>query len=206
MAEVKQLVNPMVFEDENKPLTNPMEFAVPTKAMEDKLYFIFFYIYEEGSRDMVTQQFEIARGRTAAYRKIHQYLMEFNLENETIDLSQSFVLTETKEVDRSTGNQKYFITDVDDRVSIYAFCKMLEEYFGPMAFDVDEFKHNDDSTEDDGRATSILIGELYKSGDEGDEFMMVEEGDMSLADELRKLQAQNGTVDIFGGYMAPKDS
>ncbi|WP_301066729.1 hypothetical protein [uncultured Duncaniella sp.] len=204
MAEVKQLTNPMAFEDEQKPLINPMEFSVPTKAMEDKLYFLFFYIYEDGNKDMVTQQFEIARGRTAAYRKIHQYLMEFNLETETIDLSQSFVLTETKEIDRSTGNQKYFLTDVDDRVSIYAFCKMLEEYFGPMAFDIDEFKHNDDGVDDEDRPMSLLIGELYKADESGNEFLMVEEGDMSLADELRRLQStEGGIVDIFGGTMNP---
>lgn len=204
MAEVKQLTNPMAFEDDQKPLINPMEFSVPTKAMEDKLYFLFFYIYEDGDRNMVTQQFEIARGRTAAYRKIHQYLMEFNLETETIDLSQSFVLTETKEVDRSTGNQKYFITDVDDRVSIYAFCKMLESYFGPMAFDIDEFKHNDDGVDDEGRPMSLLIGELYRADENGNEFLMVEEGDMSLADELRRLQGtEGGIIDIFGGMMNP---
>lgn len=192
-----ELTNPMVFEDDKKTLVNPMEFAIPTKALEDKLYFLFFYIFEDGNREEVIQQFEICRGRTAAYRKIENYLREYNIETEMIDLSMSFVLTETKEIDRGTRNEKYFMTGPDDRVSMYAFCKMMEDYYGASAFDVDEFKHNDEGG-DDGRATSMFINEIYNTDTR--EFIMVDEGDDSLAQELMGLMTDAHKIDQFGGY------
>ena len=125
----KTPVDPMQF-DKNSPYyqgkksESPIVFDVPTKSFEDKKYIVL--INQESNDELFDGQYKICNGRTECYRYIQTLIESFGDE---IDAHNSKVITETKQVEADTGNSKYYMINLDDAISIYAFCKSVEGYY-----------------------------------------------------------------------------
>lgn len=125
----KTPVDPMQF-DKNSPYyqgkksESPIVFDVPTKSFEDKKYIVL--INQESNDELFDGQYKICNGRTECYRYIQTLIESFGDE---IDAHNSKVITETKQVEADTGNSKYYMINLDDAISVYAFCKSVEGYY-----------------------------------------------------------------------------
>lgn len=122
-------VDPMQF-DKNSPYyqgkkaESPIAFNIPTKSFEDKKYIVL--INQESNDELFNGQYKICNGRTECFRYIHTLIEAFGDE---IDAHNSKVITETKQIEADTGNNKYYLINLEDSVSVYAFCKSVEEYY-----------------------------------------------------------------------------
>ena len=125
----KTPVDPMQF-DKNSPYyqgkkgESPIVFDVPTKSFEDKKYIVL--INQESNDELFDGQYKICNGRTECYRYIQTLIEAFG---DDIDAHNSKVITETKQVEADTGNSKYYMINLDDAISVYAFCKSVEDYY-----------------------------------------------------------------------------
>lgn len=131
----KTPVDPMQF-DKNSPYyqgkkaESPIVFDVPTKSFEDKKYIVL--INQESNDELFDGQYKVCNGRTECYRYIQTLIEAFG---EDIDAHNSKVITETKQVEADTGNSKYYMINLSDAVSVYAFCKSVEGYYRGTVYD-----------------------------------------------------------------------
>lgn len=133
----KKLIDPIIFENNKKnteEVINPIVFDVPTKSFEDKIYLVLSV--EDSNDCMFDGQFKICNGRTECYRYIQSLIETFG---ENYDVHESKVITETKQTETNTGNTKYYMIDLYDSVSVYAFCKSVEGYYNDFNFNIDDY-------------------------------------------------------------------
>lgn len=133
-------IDPMIFEKDSpyyekpeKELINPMTFDVPTKSFEDKIYIVL--MASDSNDELFDGQFKICHGRTACYRYIEHLINAFGVD---LDVHNSKIITETKQTESDTGNKKYYLINYDESLSIYAFCKSVESYYGADGFNIDD--------------------------------------------------------------------
>lgn len=131
---------PMFLDDEQK-LIKPMEFDVKTKGVEEKLYIILYKIVTDEEFDQI---FEICIGRTEAYTDIKDKLQS----GLDIDVHASKIITETKQTETATMDRKYYLIPYEDCISVYAFCKSVENYYDTDEFDIEEYNNTDVPEED----------------------------------------------------------
>ena len=148
-----KFIEPMEFDDENskigfidddkKPtLIKPMEFDTPTKSVEEKMYIILYIIATDDSNE-IDKTFSICIGRTEAYNDIKDKLIS----GFGIDIYKSKILTETKQTDTKTGDRKYYLLPEEDWISVYSFCKTVEEFYSDSDFNIEDY--NDDYIEEE---------------------------------------------------------
>lgn len=142
--EKKKLVEPIIFDDsstglsQNKNLVSPITFAVRTKSFEEKIY-IILYRLNECEDETMSKIFEICVGRTETYQDIKNKF----LSGMSIDVHRSKIITETKQTETSSGDEKYYMTDYEDCISLYSFCKKVEEYYNDEEFSIEDFNDTD---------------------------------------------------------------
>ena len=143
--EIKKIhqtpIDPMEFERESpyyqKPATEQaMVFDEPTKSFENKTFIVF--IVEEGNDDMFDGHYKVCNGRTETYRYIQSLVESFGND---IDVHNSKIITETKQIEAETGNGKHYMTNFNSCLSIYAFCKGVEGFYEGSI--LNEFKIDD---------------------------------------------------------------
>lgn len=142
MDEEKKLIDPVIFDKESKEgLIEPVTFF-KEKSHEEKLYIILFKM-ELDEVDEVDPFFEnvyaICHGRTEAYMVIGDKLKHHY--GQFIDVKKSIVITETKQKEIEHGLDKYFLIPLDECISIYQFCKNVEDayYESEIYFDIDSY-------------------------------------------------------------------
>ena len=89
----------------------------------------------DSNDELFDGQFKICHGRTACYRYIEHLINAFGSD---LDVHNSKVITETKQTESDTGNKKYYLINYDESLSIYAFCKSVENYYGVDGFNIDD--------------------------------------------------------------------
>ena len=58
-----------------------------------------------------------------------------------IDVHVSKIITETKQTETASGDKKYYLLPYDDCISIYSFCKSVENYYSDDEFDIEEYNN-----------------------------------------------------------------
>lgn len=136
-------IDPMSFEEPiPKKGTNPMIFDTPTKSVEEKLYIVLLQAEDD---PMFDGQYKICHGRTECFRFIESLCESFG---DSFDPFESKVITETKQTETKTENTKYYLINLEDSISIYAFCKSVEGFYGERGFKIDDyFRVSDPITE-----------------------------------------------------------
>lgn len=143
VADVSAPVDPMIFDKKSpyyeKPKgqpVDPMNFDVPAKSIEEKTYIIFVVGNDLLEDDMFDGFYKVCEGRTKAYRFIQHLIESYG---DDIDPHQSKVITQTIQTETDSGDTKYYMIDYDSAISVYAFCKTVEVYYGDTAFDIDTY-------------------------------------------------------------------
>lgn len=136
-------IDPVIFEPDaplapkeepkKKPI-RPAIFEAPVKSFEDKIYIVFIASGRED--DLTDGDFKVCRGRTDCYRFIETLLESYGDE---VDIHKSVVMTETRQTETDTKDIKYYMIDLPDCVSMYAFCKSVENYYGEYGFDIESY-------------------------------------------------------------------
>ena len=141
----KAATDPMIF-DKNSPYyeapknqpIDPMNFDVPVKSIEEKIYIVL--MVQDGDYALddpdYNGYFKICHGRTQCYRFIQEQIESYARE---LNPHESKVITQTIQTETDTGNTKYYMTDIETALSVYAFCKAVESYYGDTAFDIDMY-------------------------------------------------------------------
>lgn len=153
-----------------KPLEEPKEepkykraviIDVPTKHFEDKTYIILYQIKNEEDK-LYKQLFAIRKGRTQAISDIRDKLQS----GVDIDIHKSVIITETKQTETDTGNTKYYLIPLEESISVYSFCKSVEEYYGLDYFDIEEYNegfeydNEEDSTDSNPSLENRVFDEM----------------------------------------------
>lgn len=144
MAEEKKLIEPITFKSpfikdpDDKPLIRPIQYEDREKSIEAKIYIILYQI-NNAEDDISSRTFSICTGRTAAYYDIKEKLQS----GVDIDVHRSYIITETKQTETSTGDIRYFMVPFKDMISVYAFCISNSDYFGDEGFDIEEYAEGD---------------------------------------------------------------
>lgn len=157
-----QLTKPMRFFDEDevpskRKLKKPMIFRDDTKDFEKKKYIILYILLDED--EYSCNRFKVCTGRTETYSFIREILEEFD----SIDIMESLIITETKQIDINTNEEAYFMLNLDNAISIYRFCKHVEEYYND-GFDIEEYNYS--RFDSDEKEITILNQEaldIYKN-------------------------------------------
>lgn len=147
MDEKRKGIDPFIPINKNEPFTDPVtgvssdgsirpfEYDEKTKSPEEKIYIILYKLNSDEDDDIYTQIFNICIGRTEAYRDIKEKL-ESGLE---VDVHVSKIITETKQTETSTADKKYFLLPYKECISIYAFCKSIQDYYSDDEFDIEDY-------------------------------------------------------------------
>lgn len=157
-------INPMEFDEgtkfaEEKPKAiKVMDFDVKTKSVEEKRYIILLPM--TSNDEMFDGNYKICTGRTECYRTIEHLLESFGTD---LDIDNSIVITETKQTETETGDRKYYLLDIEECVSVYAFCKNVEAFYGDTAFDIDYYRN---AIDDDGTNERSTIEDEDKEAEE----------------------------------------
>lgn len=143
MDDNKRMIDPIIFDDQQeakktKNLVSPVTFGVRTKTFEEKIY-IILYRLNECEDETMSKIFEICVGRTETYNDIKNKF----LSGMSIDVHRSKIITETKQTETSSGDEKYYMTDYEDCISLYSFCKKVEEYYNDEEFNIEDFNDTD---------------------------------------------------------------
>lgn len=120
----------------NDGLIHPFEYDAKIKGPEEKIYIILYKLNSDEDDEIYTQIFSICKGRTEAYYDIKEKL-ESGLE---VDVHVSKIITETKQTETATADKKYYLLPYDECISIYSFCKSVQEYYSDE-FDIEEFNN-----------------------------------------------------------------
>ena len=120
--------------DEGKPkLQKLMDFDVPDKSFEEKIYIILYRI--NGSTvDDFDGLFDVRTGRTETYESIKTHLIS----GMDIDIHASKIITEVKLRDKN-DDKKYFLIPFDECISIYAFFNSVRSYYSDDEFDIEDY-------------------------------------------------------------------
>lgn len=146
--EDKKLIDPFIpnepekFTDPNTGVTEsglirPIEYDAKAKSPEEKIYIILYKLNHDDYDEAYTQIFNICIGRTEAYSDIKSKL-ESGMD---IDVHVSKIITETKQTETASGDKKYYLLPYDDCISIYSFCKSVENYYSDDEFDIEEYNN-----------------------------------------------------------------
>ena len=146
--EDKKLIDPFIpnepekFTDPNTGITEsglirPIEYDAKAKSPEEKIYIILYKLNHDDYDEAYTQIFNICIGRTEAYSDIKSKL-ESGMD---IDVHVSKIITETKQTETASGDKKYYLLPYDDCISIYSFCKSVENYYSDDEFDIEEYNN-----------------------------------------------------------------
>ena len=143
-------------EDEEKPkLQKIMDFNVPTKSFEEKIYIILYRI-NGATVDDFDGLFDVRIGRTETYESIKMHLTS----GMDIDIHASKIITEVKLKDKNE-DKKYFLIPFDECISIYAFFNSVSSYYSDDDFDIEDY--NISKTDNDEE-------EVYKMSKEQKDF------------------------------------
>lgn len=136
--------NPIVFFDN----ANDQELLRMAKSPEDKLYMAIYY-----NHNTEAYEYTIYTGRRNCY-----FGIEGICKNHDIDPKDIKVLVEYIVRNRNTNAYEYALMHPDnpDAKTAYQFCKSVEEYFGPNAFDVDQYTDAREGEEDESNEPSLL--------------------------------------------------
>ena len=186
-----ELIQPIIFE-ENKPipekdLVKPITFGVRTKSFEEKIY-IILYRLNECEDEAMSKIFEICVGRTETYNDIKNKF----LSGMSIDVHRSKIITETKQTETSTGDEKYYMTDYEDCISLYSFCKKVEEYYNDQEFDIEDFNDTDVPETNELESHPMY---LTKEQQEYRDMLMSSIKRNKFITELREEYRNNGLID-----------
>lgn len=155
-------------------LIRPIVYDEEPKGFEEKTYLIL-YLSNDGNE---TSGWKACTGRTETYEFIKDMIDE-------IDIRKSLVLVETKKQDIKTGERGYYLMGLDKAISVYTFCKTVEEYYPEDPFDIDDYdyqKTEPDYTPSDVEMqafrnsesydiwSAVLNGELPKQEDSNEPF------------------------------------
>lgn len=140
-------------------LIHPFEFDAKTKGPEEKIYIILYKLNSDEDDEIYTQIFSICKGRTEAYSDIKEKL-ESGLE---VDVHISKIITETKQTETATADKKYYLLPYDECISVYSFCKSVQEYYSDE-FDVEEF--NNTSIPEDEEDEFLSKSKTYLSAEQ----------------------------------------
>ena len=120
-------------EEKNKP-NKAMVFAEPSKSVEDKIFIVLIYgLYSE---DLFDGNYKICNGRTEAYRFIETLVQSYGSD---FDPHISKVITETLQTETESRDLNYFLTNYFSSLSVYAFCKAVENYYTDDKFRIDDY-------------------------------------------------------------------
>lgn len=138
------LINPMTPVDNNtipqKTIERGMTFIAQEKSTEEKIYIILYRLNNsEDIDDITSRTFEVCIGRTAAYMDIKNKLQS----GLDIDVHRSYIMTETRQTETSTGDIKYYMIPYEDCISVYSFCISVSEFFNSDEFDIEEYSDGD---------------------------------------------------------------
>ena len=118
-------------------MIRPIEYDAKAKSPEEKIYIILYKLNHDDYDEAYTQIFNICIGRTEAYSDIKSKL-ESGMD---IDVHVSKIITETKQTETASGDKKYYLLPYDDCISIYSFCKSVENYYSDDEFDIEEYNN-----------------------------------------------------------------
>lgn len=160
IKSTKPSFDPFVPNESPKPVTDairPMTFIAKEKGIEEKIYIILYKLNESDIIDEVTSKiFEVCIGRTAAYLDIKNKLQS----GLDIDVHRSYVITETRQTETSTGDIKYYMIPYEECISVYSFCISVSDYFSDDDFDIEEYSDGDVPEESRlNRAAHIMSAE-----------------------------------------------
>ena len=123
-----------------KTIERGMTFIAREKSTEEKIYIILYRLNDsEETDDITSKTFEVCIGRTAAYVDIKTKLQS----GLDIDIHRSYVMTETRQTETSTGDIKYYMIPYEDCISVYSFCISVSEFFNSDEFDIEEYADGD---------------------------------------------------------------
>lgn len=122
----------------------------PNKSSEDKIFIILYKLVDidEDLPEIFSRVFSICKGRTLAYKDIESIVM-----TENVDVVKSIIITETKQKDED----KYYLLPFDDCVSIYTFCKSVENDYIEDGFNIDDYVSESSSTNSDTSNNDIQM-------------------------------------------------
>ena len=137
------LIDPMTPVNNTMPqktIERGMTFIAREKSTEEKIYIILYRLNDsEDTDDVTSKTFEVCIGRTAAYMDIKTKLQS----GLDIDIHRSYVMTETRQTETSTGDIKYYMIPYEDCISVYSFCVSVSEFFNSDEFDIEEYSDGD---------------------------------------------------------------
>lgn len=146
-------VDPVIFEpgaelapepkDRPKKGIHPAIFEAPVKSFEDKTYIVLVKLFNDD--DLFDGNFKVCHGRTECYRHIEDVLESYA---DIVDIHNSLIITETRQTETETGDIKYYLINLPECVSMYAFCKSVESYYGTYGFDIEDYNKGNVSKED----------------------------------------------------------
>lgn len=185
----KKPIEPIIFENkENKAMfveddikqakfINPIEFDVNTKSFEEKLYIILYKLNLNEKNDLELDEYfeniySICHGRTEAYSNIKNHLL--SLSGEYIDIHKSKIITETKQTETDSGNRKYYLIPYEESISIYTFCKNVEDFYNSDSFDI-EIYNTYNSDDENGISTDNNISTNHFTAEQLSYKKMLEE-------------------------------
>lgn len=125
--------------DSSSKVVKPMHFGVKTKSFEEKIYLILYTINDIDETEPESKTFSVCIGRTMAYEDIKTKLQS----GLDIDVHRSYVMTETKQIEAATGDEKYFMIPYSECMSVYAFCISISNFYGSEDFDIEEYASGD---------------------------------------------------------------
>lgn len=143
MSYNKPPINPMEFDDDSKkglgisrdPVSTrikPILFDEPDKDFEEKTYIILCVPIGDIGNSF-DGYFKICDGRTNCYEFIRNNI-------EDIDIHESVIITETKQLDSETSVMKYFMMALKDTITVYDFVKHIEKDYND-SFDIEEYNY-----------------------------------------------------------------
>ena len=155
LPEVRsKFITPLPSEKNNGPI-RPMQFTVRNKSFEEKIYIILYKINDIDEDLPESKTFSVCIGRTMAYSDIKTKLIE----GLDIDVHRSYIMTETKQVEAATGDEKYYMIPYSECMSVYAFCVSVANYYGEDDFDIEEYSSGDVPEDDRMNKTKHVMSQ-----------------------------------------------
>lgn len=141
---IKPVIDPFVPNESPKPekdIIRPMTFIAKEKSIEEKIYIILYKLNESDDIDeTISKIFEVCIGRTAAYMDIKTKLQS----GLDIDIHRSYIMTETRQTETSTGDIKYYMIPYEECITVYSFCISVSDYyFGDDNFNIEDYAEGD---------------------------------------------------------------
>lgn len=146
-------VDPVIFEPgaelapepQNQPKKGirPAIFEAPIKSFEDKTYIVLVKLFNDD--DLFDGSFKVCHGRTECYTHIEDVLESYA---DSVDIHNSLIITETRQTETETGDIKYYLLNLPECVSLYAFCKSVETYYGTYGFNIEDYNKGNNPKED----------------------------------------------------------